>query len=78
VPSQKGLLFECLHWQRNTVFFTSTSNGIGVNEVVLCDPSQKGWFLLCPQAHQKYLPGSNSTAAGCFAAILGSSIIFNF
>jgi hypothetical protein len=52
LPSQYGGFWVCLHWQMATVLVSAKSNLSGVNGVVLCDPSQKLPFSLCPQAHQ--------------------------
>ncbi len=39
--------------QSQTVFDSSGLNCTGVSPVPLWEPSQKGWVLLRPQAHQK-------------------------
>jgi len=41
-PSQSGALPVCLHWQKYTVFVPSAVHAIGVKDVSLCAPLQKG------------------------------------
>jgi hypothetical protein len=52
-PSQKGGFFVALHWQRLKEAFSVTSNFLGCIPVPLWEPSQKGAWLVLPQAHQK-------------------------
>ena len=52
VPSQNGLLEECLHWHSHTSLVSSILKATGERPVPRCDPSQNGWFELLPQAHQ--------------------------
>jgi hypothetical protein len=62
VPSQNGLPPVALHPQSQTSSLASAVNGIGVNPVPLCEPSQNGCDALRPHAHQKYLcPASTLT-----------------
>jgi hypothetical protein len=62
--------------QKYSIFDSSASNLTGRNSVSWWEPSQKGWFTLFPQAHQKYdLPPSTSTAKGDFWAIVGSDML---
>jgi hypothetical protein len=49
--------------QKYTVADSLASYFIGVNPVPLWLPSQKGWFALRPQAHQRYVFDA-STAMG--------------
>jgi hypothetical protein len=53
VLSQNGAVFVRLH--PHSAFFSvwASVNFTGVNGPPLCDPSQKGWFLDCPQAHHQ-------------------------
>src|SRR6266851_5216785 len=62
VPSQNGLPPVDLQPQSHTSSVASAVNGTGVSPVPWCEPSQKGWLALRPQAHQKYLlPASTVT-----------------
>src|SRR5436189_262590 len=47
-----GQRFEARRRRHGSSVF-SALNSIGVMPVSLCEPSQKGWLLLRPQAHQK-------------------------
>jgi len=47
-------------------------NRLGFMPVPKCDPSQKGCFILLPQAHQKYFPAFNSTSLGFESKTTGS------
>jgi hypothetical protein len=61
-PSHKGLFAERLQPQNHTFSDFSAVNSTGEKGVPLCEPSQKGWLLLRPQAHHQYfLPASTST-----------------
>ncbi len=53
VPSQSGGLPLCLQPQKNTFPAASAVYFTGARPVPLCEPSQKGCFFECPQAHQK-------------------------
>ncbi len=61
VPSQNGMLAECLQPQSPYFRFSVISNFCGERSVPLCEPSQKGWFFERPHAHHQYVPGSSST-----------------
>lgn len=80
VPSQNVGEALCLHWHIYLVPLASAVNITGVNSDPLCDPSQNGWFFDSPHEHHAYfLPSSNSTGTGCFAAIVGLDIVlFHF
>ena len=76
VSSQRGLFPVRLQPQNATMPVFSATNSTGKKAVSLCEPSQKGWLLLRPQAHHQYvLPSSTFTAKGPFFAITGSSLI---
>src|ERR1017187_1375105 len=51
-PSQKAPFFECLQPHQATFFAWAISVFTGANAVPLCEPSQNGWLLEPPQAHQ--------------------------
>src|SRR5512135_1262879 len=53
VPSQNGLLADCLQPHNATFWLCVISNLTGVMLVVLCEPSQNGWVLERPQAHHQ-------------------------
>lgn len=77
-PSQKGLFEDPLHIQYKTVRDSSQvkRNGKNLSSVsfksafnFLCEPSQKGCFLLAPHEHQAYVfPFSISIRYGSKAA----------
>ena len=59
VPSQCGLLPVRLQPQSHAVSLSSAVKMMGRMSVTLCEPSQKGWVALSPQAHQAVLlPGN--------------------
>lgn len=77
VPSQKGALLVCLQVQRDTSPVFGPLNITGVCLIFKLQrrhkwvPSHQGWFLLYPQAHQRYrLPSTTSTFMGFLALIL--------
>jgi hypothetical protein len=53
VPSQNGAFFECLQPHQATVLGPAISVFNGAKPEPLCEPSQNGWPLDRPQAHQK-------------------------
>ena len=52
-PSQNGLFAVRLQPHSQTFCASVMVNFNGVNSVVLCEPSQNGWRLDCPQAHHQ-------------------------
>jgi hypothetical protein len=59
-PSQNAPFFECLQPHQATFFGAARSTLIGENAVPWWEPSQNGWFLELPQAHQKCVPAAMS------------------
>jgi hypothetical protein len=57
-----------------TVFSSLKENNSGLNGVVLCAPSQKGWVFDSPQAQKAYCPAGSSRTMGFLPAILGSAM----
>jgi hypothetical protein len=53
VPSQNGIVPECLQAHHATVLVSLISTFCGTNGVPLCEPSQNGCDFDRPQAHQK-------------------------
>jgi hypothetical protein len=72
VPSQNGLLPECLHPRSHTFWHSPFSCFVGSSPVPLCEPSQDGRFFERPQAHQQQVPGSSVISNDPFWAIAAS------
>jgi hypothetical protein len=53
VPSQNGLFALDLHPHRQTCLVSVALNFCGAKPTALCEPSQKGWLALRPQAHHQ-------------------------
>jgi hypothetical protein len=53
VPSQKGMVFECLQAHQATILASVILTSFGSKPVPSCDPSQKGWLFERPQAHHQ-------------------------
>ena len=53
LPSQNGAFFVCLQPHHATVLAPVISVFNGAKPVPLCEPSQNGWPLDRPHAHQK-------------------------
>lgn len=66
VPSQNGMLPECLHAHHATVRASVISTSFGSIPVPSCEPSQNGWLFERPQAHHLYVPGSTFWTIGFF------------
>ena len=66
LPSQKQLSCVCLQPHHATVLAPVMSTFFGAKLVPLCEPSQNGWPLDRPHAHQKYVPGSTFWTNGDF------------
>ena len=52
VPSQKGGLAVCLHWQSQASPSSSATKLLGSNPLPACEPSQKGWLADFPQVQK--------------------------
>jgi hypothetical protein len=78
LPSQKGGVLVCLHWQNQTSSGLSNCTFMllkGIPSICLWALSQKGSFSVRPQLHQEYtFPGSTKTPAGSHWATLGSPL----
>ena len=53
LPSQNGAFFVCLQPHHATVLAPAISVFNGAKPEPLCAPSQNGWLLDLPHAHQK-------------------------
>jgi hypothetical protein len=53
LPSQNGAFFVCLQPHHATVLAPAISVFNGAKPELLCAPSQNGWLLDLPHAHQK-------------------------
>jgi hypothetical protein len=74
LPSQNGAFFVCLQPHHATVLAVAISVFKGAKPVPLWEPSQNGWPLDFPHAHQKSVPGSAFWTKGDLWAIVGSMV----
>jgi hypothetical protein len=74
VPSQNGMVFECLHAHQAAIFDSVISTCRGSKPVPSCEPSQNGWLFERPHAHHQYVPGSTFCTIGDFWKMIGSLI----